>query len=219
MPIFRGNHKTEGNPKKRQGVTFPEWFVVLNGCLPLVLLAYDARYHRLGPDPIRNALHTTGAIGLLLLIATLTVTPIRMWTGWSGVVLYRRSLGLVAFLYSLLHIGIFVAHDQAGNFAVAWREVINRRYLQVGAISFALLLPLAFTSTPAMMRTLGIHRWKQLHRFAYLATFLAVIHQYMQSKADTTNPLLFCIWLGILLLSRLVDKYRKALPPRPKSVL
>ncbi len=190
---------------KPGAITFPEWFVVLNGCLPLVFLAYDARYHRLGPDPIRNALHTTGTIAVFLLVATLAVTPVQRLSGWKGIVLYRRSLGLVAFLYAVLHLGIYVAHDQAGKFSVAWNEVLTRRCLQVGAIAFVLLVPLALTSTPAMIKRLGYRRWKVIHRLGYVATGLAVLHQYLQSKADVTAPVIFAIAISLMLAYRLVS--------------
>ncbi len=194
-------------PRKRargNAITFPEWFVVLNGCLPLVMLAYDAKYHRLGPDPIHNALHTTGTLGLFLLVVTLAVTPVGVLSGWNGIVLYRRSLGLVAFLYVLMHAGIFVVHDQAGSFAIAWNEVLARRYLQVGAVSFALLIPLAFTSTPGMIKWLGFKRWKAIHRLGYLATVLAIVHQYLQAKTGVTAPIIFAIVISILMTTRLV---------------
>ncbi len=197
--------------RRANGITFPEWFVVLNGCLPLVMLAYDARYHRLGPDPIHNALHTTGTIGLFLLVATLAVTPLQLMTGWNGILLYRRSLGLVAFLYSLLHIGIYVAHDQAGILRTAWNEVLTRRYLQIGAISFALLIPLALTSTPTMIRRLGFGRWKAVHRLSYLATVLAILHQYMQAKANVSQPLIFAVIVSTLLGYRLVRPFMKSM--------
>ncbi len=190
---------------KPVGITFPEWFVVLNGCLPLLMLAYDARFHRLGPDPTHNALHTTGTIAVFLLVGTLAVTPIQRLSGWKGIVLYRRSLGLVAFLYAALHIGIYVAHDQAGNFTVAWNEIVTRRYLQVGAIAFLLLVPLALTSTPAMIKRLGFRRWKAIHRFGYFATGLAIMHQYLQSKADVTVPVIFAIAISLVLAYRLIS--------------
>lgn len=202
---------------KKPSVTFPEWFVVLNGCLPLVILAYDARYHQLGPDPIRNSLHTTGALGLLLLMMTLAVSPVRSLTGWNGIVLYRRSLGLVAFLYSLLHIGIYVVHDQAGEISTAWNEILSRRYLQVGLVAFGLLVPLAMTSTPTMVRWLGFRRWKILHRMAYLATALVIIHQYLQSRIDVRIPILLAVVLTMLLGFRLGKAKKKKVSMEQKE--
>lgn len=209
MSTSETNKTNKRQRAKSGGITFPEWFVVLNGCLPLVLLAYDARYHRLGPDPIRNALHTTGTLAVFLLVATLAVTPLQKVSGWKGIVLYRRSLGLVAFLYAILHIGIYVAHDQAGKIAIAWHEVLTRRYLQVGALSFVLMLPLAVTSTPKMILWLGYARWKIIHRLGYAATVFAILHQYMQSKTNVTGPTIFAVVTVSLLTFRVVAALRK----------
>jgi DMSO/TMAO reductase YedYZ heme-binding membrane subunit len=207
--------KTAGRGRaKSGGITFPETFVVLNGCLPLLILAYDARHHQLGPDPVHNALHTTGTLAVLLLVATLAVTPLQSLSGWKGVVLYRRSLGLVAFLYAFLHVGIYVAHDQAGKIAVAWHEVLTRRYLQIGAVAFLLLVPLAMTSTPKMIQWLGYRRWKIIHRLGYFATTLAILHQYMQSKNNVTVPFIFAVATVLLFAYRVAVALRKK-PSKP----
>jgi DMSO/TMAO reductase YedYZ heme-binding membrane subunit len=209
MSTFENQTVGSRQRAKSRGITFPEWFVVLNGCLPLVILAYDARNHRLGPDPIHNSLHTTGTIAVFLLVTTLAVTPMQKLSGWNGIVMYRRSLGLVAFLYALLHIGIYVAHDQAGKFAIAWNEVLTRRYLQVGAVSFVLLVPLALTSTPKMIKRLGYRRWKFIHRLGYVSTALAIVHQYLQSKTNVTAPIIFAIVTASLLAFRIVLALRR----------
>ena len=187
--------------KKRQRppVTFQEWFVVLNGCVPLVIMLLDAKNHRLGSDPIRTALHTTGSIAIGLLILSLAVTPIRKWTGWKTVFLYRRPLGLMAFFYAISHIAIYVVHDQERNFPAIGQELLHRRYLQAGLVSACLMLPLALTSTPAMMKRLGLARWKKLHRLVYPAAIFAVIHYFAQSKADIRWQIAYVFILGVLL--------------------
>jgi len=94
--------------------------VVLNGCIPLLMAAYDAKHHQLDPVPIRNALHTTGMVGLVLLIATLAVTPLRRLTGYLGLFFYRRPLGLLAFLFGFAQLGIYVVYDRASDWQDAW---------------------------------------------------------------------------------------------------
>jgi sulfoxide reductase heme-binding subunit YedZ len=54
-----------------------------------------------------------------------------------------------------------------------------------------LLVPLAATSTDAMIRRLGGRRWRALHRIVYLAAPLAVLHFYMMIKADHSRPVLY----------------------------
>jgi sulfoxide reductase heme-binding subunit YedZ len=185
--------------RKRPPVTFQEWFVVLNACVPLVIMLLDAKNHRLGSDPIRTTLHTTGSIAIGLLVLSLTITPIRKWTTWKTVILYRRPLGLMAFLYAMAHIAIYVVHDQERNFAAIGQELLQRRYLQAGLASACLLLPLAITSTPAMMKRLGLARWKKLHRLVYPAAIFAVVHYLAQSKADIRWQIAYVVVLGVLL--------------------
>ena len=187
--------------KKRQRppVTFQEWFVVLNGCVPLVIMLLDAKNHRLGSDPIRTALHTTGSIAIGLLILSLAITPIRSLTKWKKVFLFRRPLGLMAFYYAMAHIAIYVVHDQERNFAAIGQELLHRSYLQAGLVSACLLLPLALTSTPAMMKRLGLARWKKLHRLVYPSAILAVVHYFAQSKADIRWQIAYVVILGALL--------------------
>lgn len=170
--------------RKRKSVTFEEWFVVLNGCVPLVMMLLDAKNHRLGVDPIRASLHMTGSLAIGTLIMTLGVTPIRVLTGWKQAYLYRRPLGLMAFIYVIAHVSIFAVHDQQLNVAAIADELLQRRYLQIGLLSALLLVPLALTSTPAMMQRMGFARWKRLHQSIYLAAVLAVLHYALQSKTD-----------------------------------
>jgi hypothetical protein len=51
------------------------------------------------------------------------------------------------------------------------------------------MVPLAVTSTNAMIKRLGGKRWRALHRLAYVAAIAGVIHYYMQVKADVRQPL------------------------------
>ena len=158
--------------------------MVLNGCVPLVMMLLDAKHHRLGVDPIRASLHITGSLAIGTLLLTLAVTPVRVLTGWKKAILYRRPLGLMSFVYAMAHVSIFAVHDQQWNLPAIRDELFQRRYLQIGLASLLLLLPLALTSTPEMISRLGLSRWKRLHRLIYLASILAVIHYAMQTKAD-----------------------------------
>lgn len=169
--------------RKRQPIKFEEWFVVLNGCVPLIMMLLDAKQHRLGVDPIRTSLHITGSLAIGMLLLTLVVSPVRVLTGWKKAILYRRPLGLMSFVYAMTHLSIFVAHDQQWDWSAILGELLQRRYLLIGLTSLLLLLPLALTSTPAMIGRLGLSRWKRLHQLIYPASILAVIHYALQTKA------------------------------------
>jgi sulfoxide reductase heme-binding subunit YedZ len=74
-------------------------------------------------------------------------------------------------------------------------------------------VPLAVTSTNAMMRRLG-RRWRSLHRLVYPIAILAVIHFWWQVKSDFREPLLYALGLAVLLGWRLLrSRYAPARAP------
>ena len=140
-------------------------------------------------------------------LITLSVTPLRRISGWSVLVRLRRMLGLFAFFYVLMHFLTYVGLDQRFDLAAIIEDIAERPYITVGFTALMLLVPLAATSTHAMMRRLG-RRWQKLHRLVYLIAILGVVHFYWQVKLDTLEPLIYAAILAILLGYRL--KGRKA---------
>ena len=191
--------------------------MVLNGCVPLVMMLLDAKSHRLGVDPIRASLHITGSLAIGTLLLTLAVTPIRVLTGWKKAILYRRPLGLMAFVYAMAHVSIFAVHDQQWDLLAIKDELLQRRYLQIGLASLLLMLPLALTSTPAMIDRLGLSRWKKLHRLIYPASILAVIHYAMQTKADPYWRFGYIVLIVALLGWRLWDRFSERTTAKPRG--
>lgn len=181
--------------------------VILAGAGPLLMLAWDTWQGQLGANGVNNALHITGILSLVFLFFSLIVTPLRVLTGWNSLIAYRRTLGLYGFAYAALHLGIYVLFDRMGSVSSTLEEILTRRFLTVGFIAFALMLPLAMTSTNAMIRKLGPARWKLLHRLAYVATILGVVHYYMLVKSDVRQPLAFAAVLTPILGFRSVKHY------------
>ncbi|MCA9129893.1 MAG: hypothetical protein KDB22_22555, partial [Planctomycetales bacterium] len=64
--------------------------VIVNGFVPLLCLLWDAWRHQLGANSVNQALHITGILSLVFLLLSLVITPLRMLTGWSSVIAYRR---------------------------------------------------------------------------------------------------------------------------------
>jgi len=185
--------------------------VALNCATPAALLGWDAASGGLGPDPVKFSIHTTGLLALIFLLLTLAVTPAARISGFWQLGRLRRLLGLCSFFYAALHAYLFYAFDRSGNLGDTLVEILNRRYLWVGALALAMMAPLAATSTDAMVRRLGGRRWKRLHRLVYVIAVAAVLHYYMQVKADTTWPLAFAGVLGMLLAYRGGESLRKRL--------
>lgn len=156
-----------------------------------------------GADPIEAGMHRTGESGLRLLLLSLTVTPLRRLFGWSALAPLRRTLGLAAFVYACLHLLTWAALEHALDGAAILEDVTERPYVMAGLGAFALLSPLALTSTRRWMKRLG-PRWVRLHRLVYLAAILAVVHHFWLVKADYGPPLVHAAWLAALLGARIL---------------
>jgi sulfoxide reductase heme-binding subunit YedZ len=159
----------------------------------------------LGANPIEELIHRLGIWGLNFLLITLTVTPLRRLTGKNWLLRFRRMLGLFAFFYLLLHFLTYAGLDQRFDLAAIIEDIAERPYITVGFTALLLLVPLAATSTQAMMRRLG-RRWQKLHRLVYLIAILGVVHFYWQVKLDTFEALIYAAILAILLAYRLAGR-------------
>ncbi len=177
-------------------------------CLvPLAVLVADLFGGRLGPEPIRAAELRTGIWGLTILVVTLSITPVRRLTGWNWLGGYRRMLGLFAFTYICLHFLTWFGVDQFFALKYIERDIVKRPYITVGFASFLLMIPLALTSSAAMVRRLG-RRWKTLHSLVYFAALGGVVHFVWEVKADLTLPTRYAVILVGLLALRFVPVRR-----------
>ena len=174
--------------------------------LPALWLASGLAMDRLGPDPVEDLTHATGAWALRLLLATLAITPLRR-LGLPALAPFRRTLGLLAFGYASLHLLVYVVLDQGLELGFVWEDVRERPYITAGFAAFVCLVPLAITSTRAWIRRLG-HRWIELHRLAYLSAIAAVLHFLWLVKADLREPLVYAVLLGVLFAARLIPARR-----------
>jgi len=206
-------------------IRFAKFLVFINGGVPLALLAWDASQHQLGANPVNFAILTTGMLTLVFLMLTLLVTPLRKITGWNWLIFSRRTFGLYAFFYGCAHFLIFFACDRSFSVSSTVSEMFKRNYLFVGITALLLMVPLAVTSTNAMIKRLGGPRWRALHKLVYVVAILGVIHFYMQkkSKADLELPLAFAATLAVLLGYRFVASRRRpelaqamVMPAKPK---
>jgi sulfoxide reductase heme-binding subunit YedZ len=192
------------------------WAVAAACLLPLALLAWDAWLGSLGANPIRAMELRTGKPALVLLICSLAVSPAARVTGWSYLRPVRRTLGLWAFFYACLHLLTFVGLDYGFDPRLLPEALFQKRFALAGVAAFIALLPLAVTSTRNWQRRMG-RDWGRLHRLVYLAALLAVIHYIWQTKADITQPLLWTVALGLLLLARLPSYLKSRHQGRPGS--
>jgi sulfoxide reductase heme-binding subunit YedZ len=185
---------------------------VFGACLsPLVVLAWQALTGDLGANPIDEITDQTGIWTLRLLLITLAVTPARRLTGWNRLIQFRRMLGLFAFFYGSLHFVTYIWLDQFFAIADIIADVMERPFITVGLASFMLLIPLAVTSTTAMIKRLGGKWWQRLHRLVYVIAIGGIVHYLWLVKADSRQPLIYGSILGVLLTYRLWDTYGRRL--------
>jgi sulfoxide reductase heme-binding subunit YedZ len=183
--------------------------VAFNGLLPVLLMGFDAWRGNLGANPVEFATRATGVLCLIALAVTLLVTPLSRIFGWSWLTKQRRLLGLYAFFYGFLHLLIYIAGDRGWQVLTVFEDVYKRPFIAVGMISFLIMVPLAVTSTNAMIKKLGGKRWSQLHKATYLVAIGGVIHYYMIVKSDITYPVFFAIVFAVLLGYRAVVSLRR----------
>jgi len=165
--------------------------------LPFFTLSFELYFDSLGLDPLNRLTALTGKSALVLLILSLTVTPLRRFlvlfmvrikanygkrlADWNWIIKLRRMLGVMSFFYVLLHFIIYFWLDQGASFLNSFYDIKERNFIALGIASFVLLIPLALTSTNKMMRLLGKY-WRRLHRTVYLVAILSIGHFWMLSK-------------------------------------
>ena len=186
-------------------VPFLKPAVFVGSLFPFVALTIRAVRGQLGANPIATGLNQLGLVALVFLVASLACTPLKLLFGWTWPIRIRRMLGLFAFFYALLHVGTYTGIDQGFDWKAILADVTQRKFIFVGFAAFVLLIPLAATSTDKMVRRLGFARWKLLHRLAYVAAILGVIHFVWRVKKDLSQPAVFAVLLAALLAVRIVD--------------
>jgi len=180
--------------------------VFLASLVPLALLVWDGFHGSLGANPIEAITHSTGDCTLTFLLITLSITPLRKLTRQYWLIGLRRMLGLFAFFYGTLHLTTYVWLDKFFDVHEMLADIAKRRFITAGMTGFALMIPLALTSTKWAIRKMGGKRWQALHRLIYFSAAAGVIHYIWLVKADLKKPLEYAAVFGVLLLYRVVAR-------------
>lgn len=178
--------------------------------LPLAKVGWDGATGGLGANPIEAVQNRLGFWAITLLALSLVPTPAKEVLGLAWPQRLRRILGVTAFAYALLHFLFYVVVDKFFDWPVIAQDLTRRPFIMVGFAALLCLLPLAVTSTDGWVRRLGFRTWKRVHRLAYLAAALAVVHFAWRVKADLRRPLLFAAVFLLLLAARLPAWVRRA---------
>lgn len=180
----------------------------LIGVLPGLSLVWLYTNGDLGINPVQEATQRSGNYAIALLTASLACTPVHIIFGLSDILRVRRTLGLYAFGYALVHLLLFVGVDYGFNLQFLKSVFVEKRYIFAGMAALTLLIPLAITSSKWFQRRMG-KNWKRLHRLVYVAGILVVIHYAWVVKGnvsalqgDILMPLFYIVLMSFLLLVR-----------------
>lgn len=190
-----------GSARDPRGVLVLRMLVHAAALAPLVLMLWQTARGQFLVDPVREITSRTGRTALLLLVLSLSCTPIATVTGLRQVLRVRRALGMYAFLYTGLHFLTFAGLDYGFDLSQLRQAIFDQRYVLAGVASGLLLAPLALTSTRGWQKRLG-KNWKRLHRLVYLASIAAVVHFLWLGK-DPREPLRYGAIVAVLLILRL----------------
>ncbi|AFL88367.1 putative membrane protein [Terriglobus roseus DSM 18391] len=211
-------------------------FVFLLALVPFFGIVWSFHEDTLGADPVQTITHWTGDWALWMLLISLAITPVRRLSPkLAWLVRLRRMLGLFAFFYASLHLLTYVLlfsgfdlpgaldalrqgqfHVLREDWIAVWptmvEDVAKRRFIQVGLLSYVILLALALTSPQWIMRKMGGKPWQTLHRTVYIAAVFGVIHYWWLVKKGVLSPWKDSAVLLVLLLARPAYQWLKKKP-------
>jgi sulfoxide reductase heme-binding subunit YedZ len=160
--------------------------VLAAGFIPGAVLAFWWATAALGGRPVTEVIHGTGDWAIRCLLISLAITPAARVLNWPRLLLVRRIVGLTALAYALAHLCLYVV-DQNYKLGTVVSEIVLRFYLTIGFVTVLGLSVLGVTSTDGWMQHLG-RRWKHLHRAIYGLGVVALLHYFIQSKSNVSEP-------------------------------
>lgn len=194
-------------PKQQQIQHIKVGFFFL-ALIPLFRLVYLTFNDALGANPIEFIERSTGTWALVMLLISLSITPLKLLAGLAWPVQFRRMFGLFMFFYACLHISIYLWLDYSFDWQEITKDIIKHPYVLVGFSAFLLSIPLAATSNQRMIKALK-QKWKSLHKLSYVIAILGVVHFLWLVKKDLTEPLIYTLVLCILFGIRVINYYQR----------
>lgn len=185
----------------------PTWLVYVACLIPAAYYYYLGYTGGIRGDAVAVVERAIGEWALRFLIAGLAITPLRELTGLN-LVRFRRVIGLAAFTYVVLHLLTYTVLDRQLDWSVIGRDILKRPYITIGMAAFLLLIPLAVTSTNAMIRRMGPKAWNRLHKLVYVAALFGAIHFLLLVKAWPIEPIIYTAIVVLLIAYRFIPKRR-----------
>ncbi|MEJ8476307.1 sulfite oxidase heme-binding subunit YedZ [Roseibium algae] len=175
--------------------------VLLVLLLPATMVLADLAFGPIRPEPYEHALHESGEWAVRFLLLSLFVTPLRRIFSWNKIIGVRRMIGVSVCAYAFLHLGLYAAQENWDLLKVV-SEIYQRIYLTIGFVALLGLAALCATSFDRAVRKMG-KSWHRLHMLAYPIAALGILHFFLQSKSDVTQPTLMAGLFCLLMFYRL----------------
>jgi sulfoxide reductase heme-binding subunit YedZ len=114
----------------------------------LALLPLGVAYYQLDNaiDPIKMLYSYTGIGAISLLLLSLAPSTCKRVCGQNWL-RFRKTIGLLSFVYALLHVSIFIVLDSEFDFITIFEKSLKKPFIYVGLIAFVIVLLMALTST------------------------------------------------------------------------
>ncbi|AKS47496.1 sulfoxide reductase heme-binding subunit YedZ [Octadecabacter temperatus] len=180
----------------------PAWSLYILLTLPIPYLFYSAATGGMGVEPINALEREMGELGLKLIILGLAITPLRKYLKLN-LLKFRRAIGVMAFVYVAVHLGIWVVLDMSLRFEQMWSDIWKRPYITIGMVAFLGMIPLAVTSNNLSLRKMGAAAWRKLHKLVYPIAVLGGVHYIMVQKVWEVEPMVFLAVILALLATRI----------------
>src|SRR6266550_3424651 len=183
-------------------------FIFLAGLVPLERLIWKFFHGGLGANPVEVITHSTGDWTLILILTTLSITPLRKLTKQYWLIGAGRMIGLFPFFYGSLHFTTYIWLDKSFDVHEMIKDIYKRPFITAGFTAFVLMIPLALTSTKGWIRRLG-KNWQRLHRLIYVTAVAGVVHYWWLVKSDIRHPAIYATLVALLLGYRVVTTLQK----------
>jgi len=170
--------------------------------LPLIILVYNALFNQLTVNPVREIAIHTGRTAVTILLFSLACTPLNNLFGLNSFISIGRASGLYAAFYAMLHFANFIGLDYSFAWNEIWGVIQHQPSLIIGLTAFLLLIPLAVTSVQIFQKWLS-KWWKRLHRLVYLSMLLAILHFFLEVRADFFIPKIYLFLYCLLMVLRI----------------
>lgn len=189
-----------------------KWILRFSYLGPLVYWVDMGLTGGLGAQPIVKINTQTGYVTLVLILINLLLgIMIALWKKWPAwwrwIFAERRSLGIAAGIYAVLHFCSYLGKE--GFQTKAWTQIYTKFYLSMGFCALALVLVLTLTSNNLSVRLLSMRRWRFIHRFVHLAGVFILLHLFLIEKANLALLALLTLPLVPFQIYRLLRFLRK----------